>query len=544
MRALQSLEHALRQVFVRHGRLLVLCLAGGGTLSWWLGQDINWDLKNYHLYNPYALLEGRLTTDSVPASLQSFFNPLADIPYFILATKLLVRLPRLLAFLQGLYFGALVYFVCRLNWQAFAARSVLPATTAAIASLIGVSGAGVVSEIGTTFNDIQGALFVLWGLYLLMPRREDDAIGARRALWAGVAFGVAVAVKLTSGYYVAAAIFAVLVSSPLATSIRCVGLACASTAACALLLCGPWALWVYHQTGSPVFPLFNEIFRSDWYPPVDYTGGYFTSRPFAAALLAPFAWVHANAHLISEVEFRDARFAAAWIAVTVILASMLARLAARASRREIACLSAPDRPMRLLFTFSVAAYGVWLAQLGALRFGIVPEVLTGMTIVLGIEIIAGYFPPSRPRAIAIVALAAAIGIALQALTLYPTWGRAPYEQRTYTIAAPPLPANSLVVLAGVPLSFIVPFLRPKDITAVGISHHTAEARGYRLFEETKRRIRGHTGPAFVVIDDSSQQLRGLAQELGITWPDGPCAAITTNVYAAFRLCQGTIAMPP
>jgi hypothetical protein len=544
MRALQSVEHALTQVFDRRGLLLALSLAAAGTLSWWLGQDINWDLKNYHLYNPYALLEGRLTIDFVPASLQSFFNPLADIPYYILATKLLLRLPRVLAALQGLYFGVLVYFVCRLNWHAFAGRNGLPATTATIASLIGASAAGVVSEIGTTFNDIQGALFILWGVYLLMPRREEDAIDARRALWAGVAFGIAIGVKLTSGYYVVAAIFAVLVSSPLAMSMRSAMLVCASTGACALLLCGPWALWVYHQTGSPVFPLFNEIFQSDWYPPVDYARGYAKPQPFMTTLFYPFAWARANDHLISEVEFRDARFAAAWIAAVGILALMLTTLGAKALRRERMHPFTLGRPMRFLFAFALAAYAVWLCQLAVLRFGIVPEVLTGTVIVLGIEIITGALAAPHVRAIAVVTVAAGLGVALQATTIYPSWGRAPYEQRTYTIGAPPLPAHSLVVLVGVPLGFIVPFLRPKDFTAVGISSHTAEARGYRLFEETKKRISGHTGPAFVVVDDNSQPLRALAADLGITWSDGSCQRITTNVYAAFQLCPGKIGAAP
>jgi hypothetical protein len=543
MRALQAIEYALSQIFARRGLLLALCFAGAGTLSWWLGQDINWDLKNYHLYNPYALLEGRLTTDFVPASLQSFFNPLADIPYFVLATKVLQRLPRVLAVLQGLYFGALAYFVCRLNWRAFAGRTALPATTATIASLIGVSAAGVVAEVGTTFNDIQAALFVLWGAYLLMPRPDDDAVTVRRALWAGVAFGGAIGIKFTSGYYIAAAVFAVLVSRPLPVSTRAVALVCVSAGACALLLCGPWALWVYHQTGNPVFPLFNELFRSDWYPPVDYAGGYFKPRSLAAALLSPFTWTQVNDHLITEVAFRDARFAAAWAAAAALLALALVTLCARTvARRDI------TRPlggaMRFLAAFAIASCVIWLTQLTALRFGIVPEVLTGTLIVLGIEIVASGFLPSRLAPAAVVALAAAAGVGLQAATVYPTWGRAPYEQRTYTIGAPALPANSLVVLVGVPLSFIVPFLRPKDVTVVGISPHTAEARGYRLFDETKRRILGHTGPAFVVLDENSQPLRPLAAELGITWSDGPCGRITTNLYAGFQLCPGKIAAPP
>ena len=49
---------------------LVICLAGGALASWWLGQDANFDLKNYHLYNPFALLEGRHEIDFAVAAFQ------------------------------------------------------------------------------------------------------------------------------------------------------------------------------------------------------------------------------------------------------------------------------------------------------------------------------------------------------------------------------------------------------------------------------------------------------------------------------------------
>jgi hypothetical protein len=444
---------------------------------------------------------------------------------------------------QGLYFGGLAYFVCRLNWRAFAGRTAVPATTATIASLIGVSAAGVVSEIGTTLNDIQGALFVVWGAYLLMPRAEGDAPDTRRALWAGVAFGVAITIKLTSGYYVVAAVAAVLASGPLSASVRQIVVMCASTTACALLLCGGWWFWVYHQTGSPLFPLFNEIFRSDWYPPIDYARGYLKPPPFPAVLLYPFDWAKTNVNRITEVEFRDARFAAASVATAGLLAVLLLARGARAVSRGPIRQAALDRPTRFLLTFALAAVVIWLTQLSVLRFGIVPEVLTGTLIVLGIDAITGLFLATRIHAIAVAALAAMAGIALQANTAYPHWGRVPYEQRTYTIVAPPLPANSLVVLVGTPLSFVVPFLRPQDFTAIGISHHTAEARGYRLFDETKRRILRHGGPAFVVIDENSPIWRPLAAELGITWSDEPCERITTNLYVKLQLCPGRIATP-
>src|SRR4051794_15305684 len=60
--------------------LIVPLLVGAESLR--LGQDTNWDILNYHLYNPYAFLNNRLTYDLAPAGLQSFFNPAVDIAYY------------------------------------------------------------------------------------------------------------------------------------------------------------------------------------------------------------------------------------------------------------------------------------------------------------------------------------------------------------------------------------------------------------------------------------------------------------------------------
>jgi len=46
-----------------------------------LGQDVNWDLQNYHLYDPYAWLHDRLTLDIAPAQMQSWHNPALDVPF-------------------------------------------------------------------------------------------------------------------------------------------------------------------------------------------------------------------------------------------------------------------------------------------------------------------------------------------------------------------------------------------------------------------------------------------------------------------------------
>src|SRR5262245_2821872 len=87
---------------------LVLCLFVGAAASVGLGQDANWDLRNYHLYNPFAFLNDRFWVDLIPAGVQSTFNPLIDLPYFILATGPLASSPRVMAAVAGLPYGLLL----------------------------------------------------------------------------------------------------------------------------------------------------------------------------------------------------------------------------------------------------------------------------------------------------------------------------------------------------------------------------------------------------------------------------------------------------
>ena len=52
-----------------------------------LGVDANWDLRNYHLYNVHAWFTGRGAMDIAPAQLQSWHNPLLDVPLYLIVTS-------------------------------------------------------------------------------------------------------------------------------------------------------------------------------------------------------------------------------------------------------------------------------------------------------------------------------------------------------------------------------------------------------------------------------------------------------------------------
>src|SRR6202043_3986805 len=59
-------------------------LLAGAAYTWFAGEDINWDWRNYHDYNAFALINGRYHEDVAPAGIHSFLNPLAYLPAYLL----------------------------------------------------------------------------------------------------------------------------------------------------------------------------------------------------------------------------------------------------------------------------------------------------------------------------------------------------------------------------------------------------------------------------------------------------------------------------
>src|SRR5512145_311444 len=86
----------------------------GAALSWTLGQDVNWDLRNYHFYNPYQLIDGRFDRDFQVAGLQTFFNPALDLPFYV-AVRVLALPPLAVGLGLGAFHGIALWVVHRLT---------------------------------------------------------------------------------------------------------------------------------------------------------------------------------------------------------------------------------------------------------------------------------------------------------------------------------------------------------------------------------------------------------------------------------------------
>ena len=93
--------------------LLAACVVVAGITSLFLGQDANWDLLNYHYYNPWAWWNGRIfTRDIAAAQLQTYHNALLDLPFYGMVAANWA--PRVIVFVLAIPAGIAAFFLAKL----------------------------------------------------------------------------------------------------------------------------------------------------------------------------------------------------------------------------------------------------------------------------------------------------------------------------------------------------------------------------------------------------------------------------------------------
>lgn len=509
--------------------MLLLCLAVGASLSIWLGQDISWDLKNYHLYNAWAFIHGRSSLDLAAASLQSYFNPLPDLPYYWLATGPLHTWPRLLAGYQGLWYGLLLFVVIRIAGRYAQLQGGRLGMAEVCAALIGATGTMAISQTGSTSNEVQLAVLVLTGLYLLLPLLGPTSVTKpkARALCAGVACGVAAGLKPTAAIYLPAMALALLFA--LNVRRREAWQATASYTAGAtlaiLLVYGPWGSHLYQATGNPLFPLFNQWFHSPLTTPTPLTDSRFFPRNVAQWLFYPFFWLKRRPSLVTEVPFADPRYAMAMLSLVALATAYHMR-----GREDD---GTPNPALRFLVIFVSASYLTWLVRFAILRYAVALESLTGLVMLIAVRT---WMPASADHH-RLGKLFAVLLVLIIGASAYPNWWRAPYSNGVIEAELPNLEPNSIVILAGIPDGYLAAlFPHAENLQFIGLSWFTAASRGYGLYEMTQRRLHEHRGPTYVVLRDDSETAvaMSLLQDILPTRQITACQPILSNMETGRR----------
>ncbi|WP_232479313.1 glycosyltransferase 87 family protein, partial [Roseomonas rosulenta] len=352
---------------------LLLLAAGTGLASALLGADRSWDAQNYHVYVPWSVLVPR-PNDLLPAGLQGFHNPLADLP-FALMLRWLNYHPRLVAFLMGVPAGV-VLWILWLCAQAVLAEQPRRGVLALLALAGAAGGAAFRGQLGTTSGDVVTGGFVLLGLLAVLG--PDGARWGGRALLAGLAVGAAIGLKLTNAPFALA--LAALLVARIGADRRLPGalLACALGGVVGMALAGGWwAQRMFAETGNPIFPYFHQLFDASEGAPRAGRDLQFMPAGLPDALARPFLWAIDDTPRVTEERMRDPRIALGLLAALVLLG--------RARARPLA-------------VFFLVAYAVWLPVFSIYRYIAVLELLAPVLIVAALAML--------PQRIAIAAAAA------------------------------------------------------------------------------------------------------------------------------------------
>jgi glycosyl transferase family 87 len=546
--AIRSSQRRYAQAFAaRRGQLLIglgalsIC-AAAGLVSLLLGPDDNWDLRYYHLYGVWAYLHDRYLFDIAPAQFQGFFNPVADLLFYGLISSSLNETPRVIAFIMGAIHGLNAVLVA-----AIAAHVVRPhvawqrATLRVIAVLIGVTGAGFVSLIGCTTNDLINSIFVLAALLgLLDAAASPQAYPPWRGFaWSGLSAGVAVGLKYTAAIFAPGLVLVAIVAAARHRSARAL-IAFAATAIVGFAtVAGHHLITLWHEFGNPVFPLFNNVFQSPYFDSVPLRDVQFVPRNLWQLIGYPFYWTETTTGLVSEPALRDWRGAIAYVAVLSAALACIVRWW-RQDRRNtrdndpVAELHGFD----LLLGFVVISYFVWALGFGNYRYGVPLEMLSGVVIV-GAVILTGrifrsavtIFERAARGWVRVAAGAAALLLAA-ATTVYPDWGRGQFADRYIDVRMPPLPAESVVLIASWdPASYFIPFAEP-SAHYVGVENNFLSLAQSNLLADGVKELMRAPGRAKFMVNvgafDPDYMNRTLHQ-FGLKLGTAPCQPIRSNL---------------
>ena len=343
------------------------CVALALVCNYILGKDMAWDTLNYHLYLGFSALHDRFGQDYFAAGTLSYLNPYAYAPFYAM---LRAGLPALVI---SSTFAAVHSIILWLSFELGVA--VCPSNETRPRVLAGSCAAALafmnpilMQQIGSCFADITTAELVVGGWLLLA--RAVQVPRMSRVVCAGLILGAAIALKLSNALSAIAA-FAMLAMLPLGwrgrlrhgfyygTSLS-IGFA---------VVAAPWSYRLEKVFGNPMFPLFNNVFRSPEFSTESMGNTYrFIPESIGDALWRPFAMIDPVRMVHEELSAPDLRYAVL-VALVVLLALRWAgRRLGRSALPTNAPLSDSARVLAALGCGLALNWILWLCISGNSRY--------------------------------------------------------------------------------------------------------------------------------------------------------------------------------
>jgi hypothetical protein len=545
----KSRSHSLPRIW----ELILVAVPGIYYTTHWAmraGKGVVWDQKNYHYYNVYAWLNGRMDLNVAPAGQHSWLNPILYVPsYWLLHHCAPILAGVTLAAWQGLNF-VLIYALSRLVLQKCSRW--LAVGIALTCAVVGFRDPLLVAQIGTTDSDYLVTLPVLAALCALCwamgPGKSEKQRDAAYGL-SGLLIGAAAGLKWTCFVYALGMTVAVVALWPmLRMSLRRFLLYSAGGILGFLPAGGVWSWILWTRYGNPILPYWNNLFRSPWMLARDYRDMRFPPNTLAAAISFPFQWF-VGLHPTSEGDMRDARFAFLSVLIAIILAGLIGQgvarlLGRRREEREMETLAARDQ-LWLLLTFATVSYVIWVRLFSIQRYLSPLTLLSGLLLVLALDCLIS----NRTKKLAGFFLLAVFSFCwMKAETS--DW-RVPYGTDWFGIKLPAeadVPDTLFIMLGGGPMGYVVPSL-PASSKTVRLIDSTIPENGTetQLVRRAREIIIQHAGPIrSLAMEPLAEADFNYLRRFGLTIDQAGCKQFRSDVdqFTTCPMAKQTDSAPP
>ena len=376
-------------------------------IAWSLiaGKDVSWDVVNHHLYLPFSWLSGRFRTDLFGAGAQSYQNPIGYFPVYGLIRA---GLPSWLIGIVLAAVGALIVWpldrICRLVWPGHDASDAWHRTLAL--ALCCVAPIFLILN-GTTASDPVTNLMLIWATALTLESccgAGQGMGGGRRAGTSGVLAGLATAVKLSNLLFAILLCLLWLLRWRLGQAdLRRLWLFGAGLTVSFAVFAGPWMWWLWSDFGNPFFPLFNNLFDSEYAPKQALVQLRFVPSSLWELISRLWQMAGSSSFVVFEKFVPDIR------PISVVVAAVLAAplLGWRAGWGRLGSAPFWRAPAIQLSLFLAVAYLLWMRSSGNARYALPLLVMIGVLLVRAIE---RALPARAARIVLLTLLAVQAGI--------------------------------------------------------------------------------------------------------------------------------------
>lgn len=348
----------------------------------------DWDYAAAHSYLGQALFRGWYQDDwLVAANGSTYLWPVTDIVLFLPRLFGSPQIGNLLITLIVVYVTIkLLFGISRLVFKSQTSNS--QSHSAVVLSILSPYW---LAEIGTTFSSWVSAPLVLAGLFFLL-RYQNEGNRKGDLFLGGVTLGLSFALKLTNIIFILSSLILLIVlmvrnSSSLRQNVKNLTyFVCGLFAGIIPII--PWWVFTFFSTGSPVFPWYNKLFKSPYYPLENSKDTRWEWSIPDSILNIPTGWFAGTP--VAELKSVDIRIGIIFVLYVILLSvyfyKNIFRLTLQTFLEERYMRSKPltREPYEIQMFFHlwiVTSTLLWIYFFGYVRYWITVEILLGIAIV-------------------------------------------------------------------------------------------------------------------------------------------------------------------